>query len=71
MESCVVRVSGEQGSTSIHVAGPRLLSALWSVAMSFPSVVQSFLALYGFGERAHAPRRRPAPVMIGATQERR
>jgi hypothetical protein len=39
--------------------------------MSFPSVVQSFLALYGFGERAHATRRRPAPVMIGAPQPRR
>jgi hypothetical protein len=47
------------------------LSMTWSVAMSFPSVVQSFLALYGFGERGHAPRRRPAPVMIGGPQPRR
>jgi hypothetical protein len=39
--------------------------------MSFPSVVQSFLALYGFGDRAHAPRRRPGPVMIGASQPKR
>lgn len=39
--------------------------------MSFPSVVQSFLALYGFGEKGHSPRRRPAPVIIGASQQRR
>jgi len=39
--------------------------------MSFPSVVQSFLALYGFGDRTHGSRRRPAPVVIGAPQTRR
>ena len=39
--------------------------------MSIPSVVQSILALYGFGDRAHAPRRRPGPVMIGAYQQKR
>ena len=70
MESCVDRVSGEQGSTGC-TADPPSLSIFWSVAMSFPSVVQSLLALYGFGERAHAPRRRPGPVMIGAYQPKR
>ena len=39
--------------------------------MSIPSVVQSILALYGFGDRAHGPRRRPDPVMIGAHQQKR
>lgn len=39
--------------------------------MSFPSMVQSLLALYGFGDRGHASRRRPAPVMIGTWQPRR
>ena len=34
--------------------------------MIFPkSLIQSLLALYGFGERAHPSRRRPGPVMIG------
>ena len=34
--------------------------------MIFPkSLIQSFLALYGFGPRSHATRRRPAPVVIG------
>lgn len=32
--------------------------------MSLPSVVQSLLALYGFGDRAQT-RRRPGPVSIG------
>ncbi|NBW12586.1 MAG: hypothetical protein EBR82_31630 [Caulobacteraceae bacterium] len=71
MESCVLRVSGEQGSASARAPGPRVLSAFWSVRMSIPSVVQSILALYGFGDRAHAPRRRPGPVMIGAPQPKR
>lgn len=39
--------------------------------MSFPSVVQSLLALYGFGDRANAPRRRPGPVVIGEPNPRR
>ena len=50
---------------------PIELSPFWSVAMSFPSVVQSLLALYGFGDRANTPRRRPAPVLIGGNQPRR
>ena len=34
--------------------------------MIFPkSLIQSLLALYGFGARSHAPRRRPAPIVIG------
>lgn len=34
--------------------------------MIFPkSIIQSLLALYGFGERPHPQRRRPAPVVIG------
>lgn len=34
--------------------------------MVFPlSLIQSLLALYGFGDRLHPPRRRPAPVNIG------
>jgi hypothetical protein len=34
--------------------------------MIFPkSLIQSLLALYGFGDRAHQPRRRPSPVVIG------
>jgi hypothetical protein len=34
--------------------------------MIFPkSLIQSLLALYGFGDRGHGPRRRPAPVVIG------
>ena len=34
--------------------------------MIFPkSLIQSLLALYGFGHRPHSPRRRPAPVVIG------
>ena len=34
--------------------------------MIFPkSLIQSLLALYGFGDRSHAQRRRPAPVVIG------
>ena len=34
--------------------------------MFFPkSILQSLLALYGFGNRAHPTRRRPSPVIIG------
>lgn len=34
--------------------------------MNFPkSLIQSLLALYGFGDRSLASRRRPAPVVIG------
>ncbi|WGM30413.1 hypothetical protein KKHFBJBL_00636 [Brevundimonas sp. NIBR11] len=34
--------------------------------MIFPkSLIQSLLALYGFGDRSHLQRRRPAPVVIG------
>ena len=34
--------------------------------MIFPkSLIQSLLALYGFGEKSHLSRRRPAPVVIG------
>ena len=34
--------------------------------MIFPkSLIQSLLGLYGFGDRTHPSRRRPAPVMIG------
>ncbi|CAN5394660.1 hypothetical protein BH10PSE2_BH10PSE2_30520 [soil metagenome] len=32
--------------------------------MNLPSVVQSLLALYGFGDRGHT-RRRPGPISIG------
>lgn len=39
--------------------------------MSLTSVFQSILALYGVGDRIHAPRRRPAPVIIGSSQPRR
>lgn len=34
--------------------------------MIFPkSLIQSLLALYGFGDRSNTARRRPAPVVIG------
>ena len=34
--------------------------------MIFPkSLIQSLLALYGFGDRSQIQRRRPAPVVIG------
>jgi hypothetical protein len=34
--------------------------------MNFPkSLIQSLLALYGFGDRSQPQRRRPAPVTIG------
>ncbi len=34
--------------------------------MIFPkSIIQSLLALYGFGPRPQTQRRRPAPVVIG------
>lgn len=34
--------------------------------MIFPkSLFQSLLALYGFGDKSHLQRRRPAPVVIG------
>ena len=39
--------------------------------MSLPSVVQSILALYGLGEKGHAPRRRPAPILIQSPPPRR
>jgi hypothetical protein len=39
--------------------------------MSVPSLVQSILALYGLGERGHAPRKRPAPIVIGEPPPRR
>jgi hypothetical protein len=40
--------------------------------MHFPtSILQSLLALYGFGQRAHPSRRRPAPVVIGHPPVRR
>lgn len=36
--------------------------------MIFPkSLIQNLLALYGFGDRSHPQRRRPAPVVIGHT----
>lgn len=35
------------------------------------SILQSLLALYGFGDRAHLARRRPAPVVIGHLPIRR
>lgn len=39
--------------------------------MIFPkSLIQSLLALYGFGERGHMPRQRPAPVVIGHSGRR-
>ena len=39
--------------------------------MIFPkSLIQSLLALYGFGDRANMPRQRPAPVVIGHTSRR-
>jgi hypothetical protein len=34
--------------------------------MIFPkSLIQSLLALYGFGDRSHPQRRRPTPVVLG------
>ncbi len=35
------------------------------------SILQTLLALYGFGHRAHPSRRRPAPVVIGHPPVRR
>ena len=32
--------------------------------MTLTSILQSVLALYGIGERAHHSRRRPAPILI-------
>lgn len=40
--------------------------------MIFPkSLIQSLLALYGFGDRSQAQRRRPAPVVIGHSMAKR
>ena len=34
--------------------------------MIFPkSILQSLLALYGFGDKSHHQRSRPAPIVIG------
>jgi len=39
--------------------------------MIFPkSLIQSLLALYGFGQRANMPRHRPARVVIGHGRRR-
>lgn len=39
--------------------------------MIFPkSLLQSLLALYGFGDRSTVQRRRPAPIVIGHSANR-
>lgn len=40
--------------------------------MIFPkSILQTLLALYGFGDRSAVQRRRPSPVVIGHSQQNR